>query len=281
MNPALPHSLVLSRITLASCLVGIGGCYQETVPAPETTVHTLTMLLNDPEASVRHTAADALGKIGDHSAESVLVRSLHDAEPAVREAAARGLSRLSSLRPETAAELVLLLQDSHPVVRRTAAQALGGAEADAGLVSSLEALLSSADATVRQSAVHALFLLDAGQASTVDVLSRRITDTDPVVRRWAVAALAESGDPRAVSLVMDRLRHDPVEDVRAEAAYRLRFLGDGSIVDELKAVAQRGENAEISRWTVTSQRALRKGPDFDSAPLPDPLTAPVPSHQSP
>ena len=259
----------------------MSGCYQETVPAPETTVHTLTMLLDDPEASVRHTAADALGKIGDQSAESVLVRSLHDAEPAVREAAARGLSRLSSLRPETAAELVLLLRDCHPAVQRTAAQALGGAEGDSGLVSSLEALLSNADATVRQSAVHALFLLDAGQASTVDALSRRTKDTDPVVRRWAVAALAESGDPRAVSFVMDRLRHDPVEEVRAEAAYRLRFVGDGSIRDELESIAQRSGDAEISRWTVTSQRALRKGPDFDSAPLPAPLAAPVPSRQSP
>ena len=239
------------------------------------------MLLDDPEASVRQTAADALGKIGDQSAESVLVRALHDAEPAVREAAARGLSRLSSLSPETAAVLVLLLQDSHVAVQRTAAQALGAAEGNSGLVSSLEALLSSADATVRQSAVHALFLLDPGKASTVDALSRRTKDTDPVVRRWAVAALAESGDPRAVSLVMDRLRHDPVEEVRAEAAYRLRFLGDGSIADELEAIAQRGGNAEISRWTVTSQQALRKGPDFDSAPLSDPLTAPVPSHRSP
>jgi HEAT repeat protein len=259
----------------------MSGCYQETVPVRENTVHTLTMLLNDPEASVRQTAADALGKIGDQSAESFLVRSLQDADPAVREAAARGLSRLSTLRPETAAELVRLLQDSHPAVQRTAAQALGAAEGNSGLVSSLKALLSSADATVRQSALHALFLLDAGQASTVDALSRRTTDIDPVVRRWAVAALAESGDPRAVSWVMDRLRHDPVEEVRAEAAYRLRFLGDGSIADELGTIGQRGGNAEISRWTVSSQRALKKGPDFDSAPLPDPLTAPGPSHQSP
>ena len=259
----------------------MSGCYQETVPSRESTLHILTMLLNDPEASVRQTAADALGKIGDQSAEPLLVRSLHDPDPAVREAAARGLSRFSSLGPETAAELVLLLRDSHPAVQRTAAQALGAAEGSPGLISSLEVLLSSPDATVRQSAVHALLLLDAGKASTVDALSRRTKDTDPVVRRWSVAALAESGDSHAVSVVMDRLRHDPVDEVRAEAAYRLRFLGGDSIAEELETIARGDGNAEILRWTVTTQRALRKGPDFDSVRLPDPPTAPVPSHRYP
>ncbi len=257
------------------------GCYQETAPARQEAVQVLGSLLHDREAWVRHTAVEALGKIGDQSVEPLLVQSLHDADARVREASARSLSRLSSVSPEAATELISLLRDADPGVSRAAAAALGVAEGSPGLALSLEGLLSSTNVAVRRSAAQAFFLFDSLPASSLEALSNRSRDSDPVVRRWAVAALAESGHPKAVPVLVDRLRHDPSDEVRGEAAYRLRFIGNASIGDDLQTVAKRGGNVQVRRWAETSLLAIRKEPGSGSALRPDRLTAPGPSRRYP
>ena len=270
-----------AAIGLTVAFVLVTGCYQQSEPAPQEAIQVLASLLHDREASVRHSAAEALGKIGDQSAEPLLVESLHDADARVREASAQGLSRLSSVSPEAATELVSLLRDTDPVVRRAATQALAMAEGTPALASSLERLLSSVDVAVRQSAAQAFFLFDSPPASSLEALSNRSRDSDPVVRRWAVAALGESGDPQALAILVDRLRHDPIDDVRAEAAYRLRFVGNASIGDDLRTVAERGGNGQVRRWAETSLGAIRKESGCGSALPPDRLTAPGPSRRYP
>lgn len=271
----------LFTVGVASSFIGIAGCYQDSLPTPQGTVQILTILLNDRDASVRRTAADALGKIGDLSVEPFLVRTLHDPDSAVREAAARSFGRLSSFGMDGGRALVSLLRDPDLSVRRAAAQALGGADENPTLASSLANLLASSDATVRQAAAHALLLVGARDASVSEALSKGTTDADPVVRQWAVAALAESGDSHAIPVLMDRLLRDPAEAVRVEAAYRLRFIGDGSVATALDTVVQRNESADIKRWVENSRTTLRKGSDSDSGPRPIPPAETGPSHQYP
>lgn len=225
----------------------MAGCYQD-APAltPQATIDMLITLLGDRDASIRLTAAEALGKIGDQQAEPYLIRALHDSEPTVREAAARSVGRLSAVGVETGTELVALLRDPDRSVRRAAAQALGAGERTPALVSALAGLLTSPDPTVRQAAGHTLLLLDAREAFAA--LSKGTTDADPTVRQWAVAALGESGDARAVPVLLDRLRHDSKAGVRTEAAYRLRFVGDSSVAAELETIMQRDGSLDVKRW---------------------------------
>lgn len=217
----------------------------------------LAMLLGDRDSSTRLTAAEALGKIGDQKAEPFLIRALHDSDPMVRAAAARSLGWLSTIGIEAATELVALLRDSDTSVRHAAAQALDDGEMTPALASAVTSLLTSSDAAVRQAAGHALLLVDAREA--FDALSKGATDTDPAVRQWAVAALGESGDLRAVPVLLDRLRHDPAAGVRAEAAYQLRFVGDSSVAAELQTIVQRESCLDVKLWAGKTQMDLGRG----------------------
>lgn len=235
-----------------------GGCYQDSpTPAPQATIERLIALLGDRDASVRLTAAEGLGKVGAQKAEPFLLRALHDSDSRVREAAARGMGRLSAVGVEAGTELAALLRDPDVSVRHAAAQALGAGEVAPALASALARLLTSPDPAVRQAAGHALLLVDAREAFVA--LSKGATDIDSAVRQWVVAALGESGDTRAVPVLLDRLRQDPVAGVRAEAAYRLRFVGDGSLAAELETIVQRDRSLDVRLWVGKTQMDLGGG----------------------
>jgi HEAT repeat protein len=191
-----------------------------------------------------------LGKIGDQKAEPFLLRALHDSDSTVREAAARSMGRLSAVGVEAGTELVALLRDPDTSVRHAAAQALGAGGVTPAPASAVAGLLTSPDPAVRQAAGHALLLVDAREAFVA--LSKGVTDTDPAVRQWVVAALGESGDSRAVPVLLDRLRHDSVAGVRTEAAYRLRFVGNGLVAAELETIMQRDSSRDVKRWAEKS-----------------------------
>ena len=93
------------------------------LPAPDASaVESLLPLLSDADPSVRHTVAQALGRLGANRAVGPLVNALRDEEPAVRQAAARTLGQLGDAALEA---LLPLLGDADPSVRQVAAQALG------------------------------------------------------------------------------------------------------------------------------------------------------------
>ncbi|TKS60487.1 MAG: hypothetical protein EWM72_01381 [Nitrospira sp.] len=238
-----------------ACWIGpTAGCYQDApAPTPQATIDLLITLLGDTDASIRLTAAEALGKIGDQKAEQYLLRAIHDVDPTVREAAARSVGQLPAVGVGAGTELVELLRDPDIPVRRAAAQALGAVEGMPTLASALAGLLTSPDPTVRQAAGHALLLVDVDAREAFAALSKGTTDADPAVRQWTVAALGESGDARAVPVLLDRLRHDSVIGVRAEAAYRFRFVGDSSAAVELETIVQQDSSLDVKRWAEKSQ----------------------------
>ena len=148
-----------SRWLTAPVLVGLlllsAGCYSDVPPAPDRAVRMLTELLGDPEASVRRTGAEALGKIGAAQAETALVQALSDSVPEVREAAARALGRLPAMGMETATTLASLLRDSDPSVRQGAAQSLELTDNAAVLAPRIADLLGDRRVEVRRSSGHA------------------------------------------------------------------------------------------------------------------------------
>ncbi len=261
---------------LAGWLVLSVGCYQGSSPStPQTTVPILIILLSDQDISVRRTAADSLGKIGDLSAEPFLLRALHDSDGTVREAAARSFGRLPAFGQEAGTALMGLLRDSDVSVRRAAAQALGASESSLKPPSSVVSLLTSPDSTVRQTAAHVLLLVKTPEAAAS--LATAATDADPAIRQWAVAALGESGDQRAIPMLIDRLLHDPMASVRVEAAYRLGFVEGDSLAQTLDRVVHGEPSLDVRRWAEQSRRAVTKGSDSDSEPRSVPLTGPGPS----
>jgi HEAT repeat protein len=260
----------ICRLGLGSLLVLFVGCYQDVPSTPDRAVRMLTELLSDSHPSVRITAAEALGKIGPASAERVLVRALGDSDTGVREAAARALGRLPSFGAEAGARLTTLLKDSDPSVRQAAAQALDTADNVALLAPHLIDLLRDSRVEVRQSSGHALLLADPPGTIANQALVKATHDPDPSVRQWAVAALGESGATGSAPVLVDRLIHDPSEAVRAEAAYRLRYLGDESVASELEALGSREKSANVARWVAESVGGLRTETYSGSAHQPGP-----------
>ena len=255
------------------------GCYQDVPSAPDRAVRILTDLLGDPQASVRKTAAEALGKIGRPSAEELLVRTLRDSDAGVREAATRALGRLPSLGMETATILTSLLKDSDASVREAAAQALETADNVAALAPRLVDHLRDRRVEVRQSSGHALWLVDTSSTIVNEALLEATHDQNASVRQWAVAALGESGHAGSAPRLVDRLIHDPSEAVRAEAAYRLRYIRDDSVLKGLEAWGARDKSENVARWAQHSVANLRAETGSGSAPRPSPPAETVRSHQ--
>ena len=74
--------------------------------------------------TVKETASDALGRIGEAAVPS-LIEALNHSDPEVREQAARALALIGPKSVAAVPELVKLLDDESEPVRRQAARALG------------------------------------------------------------------------------------------------------------------------------------------------------------
>jgi hypothetical protein len=74
--------------------------------------------------TVKETASDALGRIGEAAVPS-LIEALNHPDPEVREQAARALSLIGPKSVAAVPELIKLLDDESEPVRRQAARALG------------------------------------------------------------------------------------------------------------------------------------------------------------
>ena len=135
---------------------------------------------------VRHTAAEALGRIGDARAVKPLSVALKDTY--IGHDAAEALGRIGDAR--AVKPLSAALNDTDSLVRRAAAEALGRI-GDARAVEPLSAALKDTDNGVRYHAAEALGQI--GDPRAVEPLSAALKDTDSGVRYRAVEALDRLG----------------------------------------------------------------------------------------
>ena len=282
MSDWLPVVRIRARAACACGILVIVGCYQE-APGPSTqdTTQRLHALLSDPDAVMRRTAAESLGKIGDREAIPRLVERLGDDDPHVRATAARSLGVLASLDYAAVVGLLRSMRDPDDSVRHAAAQALGNGAALPALAPALREMAAHADPAVRRDAAQTMFL--TGGQEFFDTLTTLTADADPAVRQIAVAALGDSADRRAIPTLRDRLRRDTAPEVRAESAYRLQWVGDESVLADLDSVAMHDRSSAVQRWARQSANEIREemARGSDSAHRPDRPAARAPAHRSP
>ena len=267
-------------VLLSLCVASLIGCYQPSASSsPQRTVGALLRLLNDSDAAVRRTAAEALGKIGNPQAVPGLVISLGDRSPIVREASVRSLSGVGPLDLLARGQIAGLLVDPVQSVRSAASETLGILDPTKEIWPLAMSQVAHADPEVRRAVIQAFQSIDAPEVRRA--LADSLHDPDPQVRQAAVAALGESGDSMVVELFLERLRAESSADVRGEIAYRLQFFSEGEFEGGLRFVATHDESAQVRRWADQTLRGLRGAHGSGSRPQPIPPAAPEPSRRYP
>ena len=189
-------------------------------PAPGRTAPALIALSRDPRETVRRAAIKALGEIDAAGRARPAARRALRREQ--RSSASRRCSSLGKLQePETASDLLPLLDDPDPRMRFVTLRALGQIR-NAEAVPRLVPFLADARKELRFAAVEALGAMRA--VAAVEPLVRVLTDPDRNLRRVAAESLGIIGDPQAVPPLLLALE-DEHWSVRCAAATALGRIG--------------------------------------------------------
>lgn len=236
-------------------------------------VSSLVRLLKEsPDGVVRFVAATSLGEIGDRRAVIPLIDTIRDNETrgTVLTAAATALGKIKD--PRAVEPIIKRLWHEDPDVRVGMADALGQLH-DQRAVMALIATLGDENPHVRESAAKALGETEDFLAvDPLVMVSKKDRVSD--VRWWAVHALGDIGDPRAVGSLVELIQIEnpedmgPLDDVLAPKY--LKPIGgppmEGSIrgmqwsiqVEAIRSLGKMGEEG-LPSLTCT----LLKHPDFD------------------
>jgi HEAT repeat protein/beta-lactamase regulating signal transducer with metallopeptidase domain len=205
----------------------------------------LSAALDDPDAAVRMSSAQALGSLSDPRAVEALLDALRtDRDAGVRKMAAWALGEIES--PAAVGGLSQAARSDESVdVREMAVWALGEIESPEA-VPALGAALRDSGVEVRRMAVWALGEIESPES--VEWLTPALGDGDVDIRRKAAWALGEIESPAAVPALGGALRDSDAE-VRATAAWALGEIEDPSGVDALRTVI-RDSDVEVRRKAV-------------------------------
>ena len=226
----------------------------------------LTELLTNQEPTVRASAADVLGALGDTSALNALTGALADTDDRVRLSATIALGRVKHAR--SAQALARLLEDQD---NKVAAAAASGLEHLSELaIDPVFGLLNHESVEVKVRAIELLGRLR--HRGACDRLILGLTDKVIWVRIVSAQALGEIGDSRATPALIDGLRdRDPV--VRATATEALGKLRDFAATMPLLSLL----NDESDLVRINALRALGRIGNPAAIPFLEPaLDAPEP-----
>jgi HEAT repeat protein len=205
--------------------------------------------LQDPIAEVRAEAAKVIDEFPPEAITDALIRSLTSTDVSLRTSAARALADLKDL--EAGAALLEALEVAEdPFVLAAVLQALRNLQYAPALNAALR-LVDHEEPGVRREALGLLGYL-RHQPSMQTIGEKALSDSEPEVRRQAVAALV-GGQPTAVAGYVIRCLEDDNWQVRAESAAvlgRLRFAE--SIASLIRACSD-------SVWQVRERAAQALG----------------------
>jgi HEAT repeat protein len=217
LAPALKEPNGVNRGFAAHTL----GCYAQLVPGD---VPEFYDALSDPNPFVRRMICESLPhRPGARPAVPILVRSLADLAPEVRQTAAR---RLGSIGLDAEAALIDLrraIEDKEEMVRDAASAAVRRIESQASdfrtnLLPGALVDLASPDSDVRRGAAEILGGFGPHSAPAVPDLIRGLDDRDSSVRLASVQALGLIGTAARVALpALAACEADPDERVRQSA----------------------------------------------------------------
>jgi len=205
----------------------------------------LTELLASEEPTVRASAAEVLGALGDAAALDSLIGALGDADARVRLAVTRALGRVK--HPRAAATVARLLEDPDNKVAAAAANGLENLSELA--IDPVFGLLSSESADVRVRAIDVLGRLR--HKGACERLIRGLADSVTWVRIVSAQALGEIGEIQAAPALVRALK-DRDAVVRAMAAEALGKLRDFQATMQLLSAL--GDESDLVR--MNALRAL-------------------------
>ncbi len=218
------------------------------------------LLLHDPQADTRRTAALSLGKVADSNGIPALTTSLQDPDDLVREYSAWALGQMDTELPKNVAlALIMALGDPSTGVKQAAATALGNALPQAEILPLLKQVLAISEVSTRRSVVQALSELE--MPSSYKVLIDATKDEDPRVRQIAISGLGELADIRALTLFRKFLLNDPDEGVRTEAAFRIGILGGKNDIPALKQAVETDPTPNVHLWASWALKEATSNPD--------------------
>jgi len=281
------------RVEAAWALGRIGTPARAAVPM-------LISALKNRDAGLRLRAAEALGRIGEHSPQqrtplinrgvvAALASALKDPDYRVRAAAAAACSRVGPQASAASPELVASLRDPEAVVRLAALRALGRiVQHSAPAQSALLGCLRDEDRRVRLVAALAIAGSDLNSDAVIAGLLAALRDPDVEVRAAAVGRLVCTNGKGGFSLVEGTLDQaeadgttlaaspsasaslraalaDPDRRVRAAAAYVLPiFKKKGDAADAVPLLIERLQDPA----TVVRVAAARSLGQFGQAARP-------------
>jgi len=178
----------------------------------------LVQLLNDPDESVRHAAAEALERLESCQELNQILENLRSDKRGLKVKAVFALEKMN--RPEAFPPLIELLKDPDPDIRSSAVQVLG-AKAHPKSLNSLVRHLKDPAPAVRVHTAEALGKFK--DARLVPYLSAVLTDEDEQLVISAIRSLAEINVAEAVGPIANlaKDRRAVVRRVAAEALGRL------------------------------------------------------------
>ena len=226
--------LLLTGLSSTACIISTDS----TDPIPEKAVPLLLKVLKDRDPSQRQTAAQSLGKIGRKEALPALIDALRDSDPGVRRQAAWAVGMIGDDSEPARDSLISLLFDPDAGVREAASLALGRTgDASTGLQILKERLFAKGTSSDTQRLTAAALggMAIPGSAALVAPL---LHEDNPLVRRWAVAALADIADHEAAAPLSRLLKEDTNSGVRIEAAFHLGKIGDATAREALTQALQ-------------------------------------------
>ncbi len=201
-------------------------------PAGQRALQALLGAMHDESRLVRQAAAQALGSVGQGSAEALqaLLSAMRDRDASVRWAAARALGSVGQGSAEVLQAVLAALGDNDGKVRQAAAWALGpvGQGSAAALKAALAALRDN-DVNVRYAAGEASGSLGQGSAEALQVLLAAMRENDGKVRQaaaWALGPVGQ-GSAEALQALLAAMRDDHL-GVRGAATRALGSVGQGS-----------------------------------------------------
>lgn len=182
----------------------------------------IAQALGDPSPAVRTRAAIAAGGLASPDLATHALTA--DAEPAVREAAARSVGDIlvakKAADASALAPLLSALGDKDGRVAEAATRQLG--RLDGAAVGPLTAKLASTDDTVAYRASEALDAI--GRSAVPDLLP--VAQPGKPGARWAAVTLGQIGDPRAAS-ALEALKSSPEPDTAYAASAALAKVQPG------------------------------------------------------
>jgi HEAT repeat protein len=217
----------------------------------------LRQVLKDEDWRIRRAAAEALGQIGDPQATPALIQALRDEDFWVRRAAAEALGQIGD--PQATPALAQALRDEMWLVRLAAAEALGQI-GDPQATPALIQALQDEDSDVRRAAARALRKIDAKDTRAIpedweihvvvpkDVI--RTVQARSEEHRIVIWTL-EIGDPQAVPILIEALKHGNRIAVRSTTIEALREIGAPAVLALVQALKDKNRDKDV-RWTAAS-----------------------------